>query len=48
MLGESALICESDVFVFGKEISKFSHKLDKEDMDRSFLPKRRIPGKFAH
>lgn len=48
MSEESAPICESDVFVFDKEISKFSHKLDKEGMVRSSSPRRKIPERFAH
>ena len=48
MLVENALIYESDVSVFVRATSRFSHKLDKVDMDRSSSPKRKIPVKSVH
>ncbi len=48
MLEESVPTCESVEFVFAKAISRFLHKLDKVDMDKSFSLRRRTLGRFAH
>jgi hypothetical protein len=46
-LVESVLISESVESVFGKETFKSSHKLDRVDMDRFSLRRRRILEKFV-
>jgi hypothetical protein len=44
---ESVLTCASVVFVFVKEISRFSHKSAKVATVKSFWHRRRILGKFV-
>ena len=44
---ESVQTSESVEFVFGRATFKFSHKLDKADMVKFFLLRRRILGKFV-
>jgi hypothetical protein len=46
-LEESVRTFESAEFVFVKVTSKFLHKLDRVDMDKSSLLRRRILEKFA-
>jgi hypothetical protein len=44
---ESVRTCESVVFVFARETSRFSHRSDRVDMVRFSSLKRRTPERFA-
>ena len=45
---ESVPTSENVEFVFDKAISRFSHKLDKVDMAKFFLRRRRTLERFVH